>query len=216
LRWYSATQRREGRRYAARAEGRERGLDVLLAICGDGQHIDSLVGVRVRVQAGAELHADRLQVGYELLLLEMGRAVERQVLDHVGQAALVVVLEHGAGLDHEPQLDAVLRLAVALDVIGQAVRQLADLDPGADRHAGVQVDGGAGGQQGCRGRCEHRGAEQGGHPVVLCNRFLVKRNLVNGNGAEMRAMSQDYYSCRYDVKWSQEHDDGLPDGAPAG
>src|SRR5262245_66644440 len=59
------------------------------------------------------------------------------------EAALVVVLEHRAGLDDEPELGAITRRLIAADVIAQAVRQRADGDP---RIVGdLRVEGGSGG-----------------------------------------------------------------------
>ena len=62
------------------------------------------------------------------------RALELHVLDEVRQPLLVVVFEHRAGLDDEPQLGAVRRLAVRADVVAQAVRQRADEHLRIDRH----------------------------------------------------------------------------------
>ena len=66
------------------------------------------------------------------------RAVERHVLDEVREPALVVVLEHRAGVDHEPELGAALRLLVGADVVAQAVRQRADRDPRIDGNGSRQ------------------------------------------------------------------------------
>ena len=58
----------------------------------------------------------------------MRGAVERHVLEHVREAALVVVFEHRAGLDRQSQQDAPFRPGVPADVVGEAVRQPADGD----------------------------------------------------------------------------------------
>ena len=79
----------------------------------------------------------------------MRRAVEGQVLDDVGQAALVLVLEDRAGVDDQAQLGPVLRLPVLADPVAEAVRELADRDPGVDRD--LLVEGVGGGRSG-RGR----------------------------------------------------------------
>ena len=55
-------------------------------------------------------------------------AVERRVLDEVREAELVVRLEDGTGVDHEPQFGAILGLLVLADVILEAVRERPDSD----------------------------------------------------------------------------------------
>ena len=55
-------------------------------------------------------------------------AVERHVLDEMRQPALVVVLEHRAGVDDEPQLGAASRLPVRPHEVLQAVREPAFAD----------------------------------------------------------------------------------------
>ncbi len=92
------------------------------------QHVDRLVEARVRVDVRAEPHADRLHEVDDVLLREVLRAVERHVLDEVREPALVVVLEHRAGVDDEPQLRALLGPFVRADVVAQAVRELARRD----------------------------------------------------------------------------------------
>ena len=57
----------------------------------------------------------------DVLLREVQRAVEAHVLDEMRQPALVVVFEHRAGVDDEPQFGAALRLRVRADVVAQAV-----------------------------------------------------------------------------------------------
>jgi hypothetical protein len=95
--------------------------------------IDGLVPRRVRVEIGAEPHADALEIAHELVLLEPLRAVERHVLVEVSEPALIVVLLHRAGVDSEPEQCAFLGLLVLQDVIGQAVRQHALLELGPQR-----------------------------------------------------------------------------------
>ena len=90
---------------------------------GTVQLVDGLVERRVRVDVGAELHADLLDVVDDVLLREPLRAVERHVLDEVREPALVVVLEHRAGVDREPQRRALLGLVVLHHVVGEPVRR---------------------------------------------------------------------------------------------
>ena len=60
-------------------------------------------------------------------------AVERHVLDEVGQAELVVVLDDGPDVHDQPQLRAPHRPLVGPDVVPQPVRQVADRDARIDR-----------------------------------------------------------------------------------
>jgi hypothetical protein len=101
--------------------GDERG-----AVGGDLQLVDGLVEAGVGVEVGAESHADALEVIDDLLLLEVLRAVERHVLDEVGEPLLVVVLEHRAGVHRQAQLGPLLGAPVGADVVAEPVRQSAD------------------------------------------------------------------------------------------
>ena len=117
-----------------------------LGIRRDLEHVDRLVEAGEGVEVGTEAHADRLHEFDELLLREVGRAVECQVLDDVGQPALVLVLEDGPGVDDKAQLGPVLRLAVLADPVPEPVGELADRDPGIDRD--LLVEGVLGGRDG--------------------------------------------------------------------
>ena len=90
--------------------------------------VHGLVERRVRVEIGSEPHADALQVVHEVVLREPLGAIERHVLVEVREPALVVILEHRAGVDGEPQERAVLRLVMRQDEVGQPVGELAGLD----------------------------------------------------------------------------------------
>ncbi len=116
------------------AEDEEGAIDDRAVVGRNLQQVDRLVEAGVRVDVGAEPHPRRLQERDDLLLREVARAVERHVLDEVREAALVVVLEHRAGVDGEAELGAPGRLGVVADVVAQAVRQRADRDPRIDRH----------------------------------------------------------------------------------
>jgi hypothetical protein len=78
---------------------------------GNRQHVDRLVEARVRVEVRAELHAHALEIVDQVVLGEVLGAVERHVLDEVREAELGRVLEHRAGVHHEPQLGALGRAA---------------------------------------------------------------------------------------------------------
>ena len=82
----------------------------------------------MRVHVRAEPHAERLHERGDVLPGEVPGAVEAHVLDEVRQTPLVVVFEHRAGLDHEPQFGATPRLPVRTHVVAQTVRQPADPD----------------------------------------------------------------------------------------
>ena len=58
------------------------------------------------------------------------------MLDEVRQAALVVVLQDGPGLDDQPEFDLARGLRVRPDVEAEAVGQRADEDLWIDRHVG--------------------------------------------------------------------------------
>ena len=98
------------------------------------EHVDRLVEARVGVDVRAEPRADRLEIRDQLARLEVRRAVERHVLEHVREAALIVGLVDRAGLDREPQHRrgssgrALWRMK-----IGQAVRQRAGADRRVER-----------------------------------------------------------------------------------
>ena len=55
------------------------------------------------------------------VLREILRAVERHVLDEVGQSALVIIFENGSGFHYEPKLSALLGFLVRENVIAQPV-----------------------------------------------------------------------------------------------
>ena len=144
------------------------------------QLVDRLVEAGVGVDVRAEAHAGRLQERDDVLLGKVARAVEGHVLDEVRQPALVVVFEHRSGVDHEPELGAVLRLLVGADVVAHAVRERADRDPRVDGNGGRQGrvvrpghDGALarGGQASANGECrkhhDQRSAGAHGHgPMV--------------------------------------------------
>ena len=153
---------------------------VLGLVGGDRQDVDGLVERGIGIQVGPVADADRLQVGHQLMLVEVGRAVEGHVLHEMGHAALVLVFEDGAGLDHQAQLELALGAGIALDVIAQAVGELAHLDLRADRDRGVQAQrrrrtgtglggglrGSRGGMAGQRLRTEQRGHAQTAHEIL--------------------------------------------------
>ena len=87
-------------RHAAGEVGeREQALvDQARLLGGDLQHVHGLVERRVRVHVRTESRAGGFEIGDHLARRVLG-AVEGHVLEHVGEAALVVGLEHRARLD---------------------------------------------------------------------------------------------------------------------
>lgn len=148
-------------------EDQEGGLEDFGGIRGDLEHVDRFVEAGEGVEVGPEAHADRLHEIDELLLGEVPGPVEGHVLDHVGQAQLVLVLEDRAGVDDQAQLGPVLRLPVFADVITEAVPELADRDLGVDGDLlveGILIDLGGGSRRSGRvlapSRAGHGGQEQ--------------------------------------------------------
>ena len=92
---------------------------------GDGEDVHRFIETRVGVEVVAEAHADVLQEGYDLVLLEVFGAVEGHVFGHVGEALLVVVFHDRPDLHDEPELHFLFGFLVFADVIGQSVVQLA-------------------------------------------------------------------------------------------
>src|SRR5690606_31466584 len=90
------------------------------------KHVHRFVEGGIRVQVGTEPHTHALNNVDELLLLVFLSAVEGHVLGKVGQTELVVVFEDGAGIYHEPQFGAILRLLIPPDVVSKPVIEAAD------------------------------------------------------------------------------------------
>jgi hypothetical protein len=67
-------------------------------------------------------------------------AVERHVLDEVGEAELIRLLEKRSRLDGEPQRGALRRPAVPANEVGEAVRQLAGPNRRIERNRLLKVD----------------------------------------------------------------------------
>ena len=108
---------------------------------GNLQLVDRFVEAGVGVDVRAEPHAERLHEVANGIAGKVLRAVEGHVLDEVGQAALVFVLEHGPGIDREPKLGAGLRQPVLADVVAEAIGQCADRDQRIHRHDLVERGG---------------------------------------------------------------------------
>jgi predicted esterase len=58
----------------------------------------------------------------------MRRAVEGHVLDEMRETALVVVLQHGSGVDDEPEFSPLPRLMMGAQVVPKPVGKLSDGD----------------------------------------------------------------------------------------
>ena len=87
--------------------------------------IDGLVGGGVGVEVSAILHANRLQVFLQGVVLEMVGAVEGHVLEQVGKTSLVVVFLHRPHFLCDIETGHMLRIVVVADVVGQSIVELA-------------------------------------------------------------------------------------------
>ena len=132
----------------------------------------------------------------------MARALEFHVLDEVRQPALIVVFEHRARLDDQPELRATRGLRVRPHVVAQPVRQRADDDLRIDRHRLRQAVCGDGFRRrlAAGGRClredESGKREQGGsndagggavlHRAAGIEEFSLAEDLAAGLLGELR------------------------------
>ena len=103
------------------------------AIGRNGQNVNRFVEAGARVQVRAKSHTNRLEIFHDIIFREMCGAVKRHVLNEVRQAALILIFQHGTGIDHQPQFHAFFGLGVFADVVAQSVGQCAGLDRGIDR-----------------------------------------------------------------------------------
>ena len=76
-------------------------FDVVGVLGGNGQDVDRLVEAGVGIEVGTELQANGLQVGHQLVFLEISGAIKSHVLHHVGQAQLVLVFQNRPRLDRQ-------------------------------------------------------------------------------------------------------------------
>ena len=110
------------------------------------------------------------------MFLEVGGAIECQMLGKVRQPLLIVVFQNRPGLDYQTQFQFLFRLAIFLDVIRQAIGQFPHLDLRADRDRVAQVEGGA--------RASGQHAQNGGsanavYKVVGHRGWALSRRVVN-------------------------------------
>jgi hypothetical protein len=128
----------------------------------DRHHVHGLVEARVGVDVRTVTHPHRLEVARDLISGEPLRASECHVLDHVGQAPLILVFENRPRVHHEPQLSALLRLAILANVVGHAVRHHAHGDRRIERQR--SIDGLSGSRlRLCEGRLRGEEACQWGY-----------------------------------------------------
>ena len=116
-------------------ENREGLIDNSRGVRGHRKDVDRLVEAGICVEVGAKADADGLEVLDEIVLREVGRAVERRVLEEVSEAELLLGLENGAGVHDEPELRAFLGATVLADVVAQSVGKRADANLGIDSKA---------------------------------------------------------------------------------
>ena len=139
---------------------------------GHGELVHGLVEAGVGVEVGPGAQSHRLEVGPQLLLLEVGGAVESHVLGEVGQPLLLVGLQNRAHVEGQTQLGPVLGLGVGPDDVAQAVVEGAEGDLGIDGKHGVLAvrsrlgggpgGGGSGGAAGDREAGGEKWKDQGG------------------------------------------------------
>jgi len=115
-------------------EDEERAIEHTGHIGRYAQRVLRIVIARRRIRVRADAQAQRRQEIEEALPRKVPCALELHVFDEMRQPLLVVVFQHRAGLDDEPQLSAVGRLRVCAYVVAQAVRQRAGHDLGIHRH----------------------------------------------------------------------------------
>ena len=120
------------------AEHLERGLDYGGIVRWYLDLVDGFVERGVGVEIGAELGTDRFQVFDDFVPGKAFGTVESHVLDVVREAALVLLLEDRAGAQGQPELGAVERFAVFLDVVGQAVAERAAVRVGVERKVALR------------------------------------------------------------------------------
>ena len=106
-------------------------VDARRLVLGQIELVDGLVEFGGGVGVGAEAQAEPLEPVDELALGDVGRAVERHMLDEVGEAALVVALLERAGVDPQPERGLVRRRGVVAQRVAHAVGQ------GAEAHVGI-------------------------------------------------------------------------------
>src|SRR5690606_18298312 len=117
-----------------------------------------------------------LEVVHQLLLREVLRPVERHVLDEVGQTALVLVFENGAGVDDQPQLGALRGLAVHADVVAKAVGQCTRGDAGIQRKRRLELLARTGNGEGdAEDRGQYRRSDVPGHSVFSGRAVMLRR-----------------------------------------
>ena len=115
-------------------EDEQRSVDHGGVAGGNLQLVHGFVKAGMGVDVRAEAHAERLHEAADVLPRKVQCAVEGHVLDEVREPALVLILEHGAGIDDEPKLGTGLGLSVLADVIAEPVRERADRNQRIDRN----------------------------------------------------------------------------------
>ena len=154
---------------------REPAIHQCVAVGRHFEHVDCFVERGVGICVGAKPQSDRLEVGDDFLGLEVLRAVEVHVLIEVREPALVILLDRGAGVHHEPQGGALLGLVVDADVVAQPIRQHAGTYAGVEPNRvgqGRRRRGARGGRRGGRscGRGRRRGRGESGDRNQRCER----------------------------------------------
>ncbi len=90
--------------------------------------VDRTVEAGLGIGVGAEGSPARWRKSIRSPGGQVGRALERHVLQEMGETALVVVLHQRAGLDQQAQADAARRRGIRQDGVAQAIGQPAPGD----------------------------------------------------------------------------------------
>ena len=104
-------------------ERREPLCDHFGVVRGQIEHVHGFVEARVGVDVRSESRADALEVREHLARLEVRAAVERHVLDQMGETLLIVGLVQRAGFHREAKRHALGRTAVLADEVLEPVGQ---------------------------------------------------------------------------------------------
>ncbi len=151
------------------AHQHQRGIDGCRVVL---RHVEGIDGLRRRgegVGVGAEGEAQALQLLDHVAVGHMRRTSERHVLEHMGDALLVVPLHQRAGGDAKAERHRALGRGVVLDRIAHAVGQRAETHRGIGRQVAPDL-GPRLGRRRLRsgGGCdEEESGERGEHPARM-------------------------------------------------
>src|SRR3546814_10919818 len=103
-------------------------------VCSSDLLIDGLGRCRLRVRIAAESHAETLPDALRLAIRNMFGTEKGQVLEQVGEAALLFGFEHRADVHPHPDRHLPRRHAIVAHRIAQPIRQFAELPGRSEEH----------------------------------------------------------------------------------